>query len=100
MPTLDEYRQTLQDIDTEIEEVERMTTYRERHLAGLTSPDPEVRAKAETKAGGPPTDPDPNALPARHAPLDELATARGIIWRGEELTVAEKQDQLKAALDS
>jgi hypothetical protein len=100
MPTLDEYRQTLQDIDTEIEEVERMTTYRERHLAGLTSADPDTRAKAAAKAGGPPADVNPDELPARHAPLDELATARGIIWRGEELTVAEKQDQLKAALDS
>jgi hypothetical protein len=67
-----------------------MTTYRERLKAGIhdaaqQQPEPELTA---------------DNLPARHAPLDELATARGIVWRNDELTVAEKQEQLRNALQA
>ena len=68
-----------------------MTTYRERLKAGIHDAD-----NAEATA---PPELDPDALPARHAQLDRLATARGIVWNSSELTVAEKQDQLKAALE-
>jgi hypothetical protein len=66
-----------------------MTTYRERLKAGIHSAD---NAEAE------PAQLDPDALPGRHAQLDELATARGIIWNSSELTVAEKQDRLREQL--
>jgi hypothetical protein len=68
---------------------EPMTTYRERLKAGIHN------------ANNQPDQPDqlnPDELPGRHAPLDELATARGIIWSNDNLTVADKQDQLRAAL--
>jgi hypothetical protein len=68
-----------------------MTTYRERLKAGVHDA---ANANAE------PAEINPDALPARHAPLDELATARGIVWANDELTVAEKQEQLKAALEA
>jgi hypothetical protein len=68
-----------------------MTAYGDRLRAGhydaSKQPEPEPQ-------------PDPDNLPARHDPLDELATARGVIWKGDNLTVAEKQEQLKAALES
>jgi hypothetical protein len=48
----------------------------------------------------PDPEPDPDALPGRHDALDELATARGVIFRGDKLTIADKQEQLKAALES
>jgi hypothetical protein len=67
-----------------------MTTYRERLKAGHHDAD---QAPAE------PAELNPDELPGRHAPLDELATARGIIWQGDKLTVEEKQEQLRAALE-
>jgi hypothetical protein len=66
-----------------------MTTYRERLKAGVHS--------ADKQADEPELNPDD--LPGRHAALDELATARGVIYRGDNLTIADKQEQLNAALE-
>jgi hypothetical protein len=68
-----------------------MTAYRERLKAGVHD---------ATKQPAEPAELNPDELPARHQPLDELATARGVIFTGDNLTVAEKQDQLKAALEA
>jgi hypothetical protein len=67
-----------------------MTTYRERLKAG------------HHDANNQPDEPElnPDELPGRHQPLDELATARGVIWSGDKLTVEEKQQQLRDALAS
>jgi hypothetical protein len=64
-----------------------LTTYRERlkaghHDASKQQPEPDL---------------DPDNLPSRHAALDELATARGVIWSSDFLSVADKQAQLKAS---
>jgi hypothetical protein len=71
-----------------------MTTYRERLKAGHHDANNQPAEPAE------PAQLNPDELPGRHAPLDELATARGIIWSHDELTVAQKQDELRAALES
>ena len=65
-----------------------MTTYRERLKAGLhdanRQPDqPEL---------------DPNNLPGRHTALDQIATARGHTWQGDNPSIADKQEQLRAIL--
>jgi hypothetical protein len=68
-----------------------MTTYRERHLAGIhdatKQPDPEPELTADN-------------LPGRHTPLDELATARGVVWSADNLTITQKQNELRAALEA
>jgi hypothetical protein len=66
-----------------------MTTYRERHLAGIHDANQQPVADEE---------PDPDNLPGRHAALDELATARGLIWSNDNLSVADKQAELAAHL--
>jgi hypothetical protein len=66
-----------------------MTTYRERLKAGIHDANNQPAEPAQL---------NPDELPGRHAPLDELATARGIIWSSDNLTIADKQDQLRAAL--
>ena len=63
-----------------------MTSYRDRHLAGLYSGGT-VEAEAEVEA-------EEQALPRTHAELDELADERGYTWSGHDLTVAEKQAEL------
>jgi hypothetical protein len=68
-----------------------MTTYRERLKAGVHDA---ANANAE------PAEINPDALPARHAPLDELATARGVTWSKDNLSVSEKQAELRAALEA
>jgi hypothetical protein len=68
-----------------------MTTYRERHLAGHHDAN---KQPAEEAA------PDPNNLPGRHDTLDQLATARGLIWSSDKLTVADKQAELAAHLEN
>lgn len=65
-----------------------MTTYRERHLAGHYNAD---NQQAESEL-------DADNLPSRHAALDDIATARGIIWAEDNLSVSDKQDQIRAAL--
>ena len=67
-----------------------MTTYRERHLAGLYDANKQPEPEAEL---------DPDNLPGRHATLDALATERGLIWSSDQLTVSEKQAELAAALE-
>jgi hypothetical protein len=67
-----------------------MTTYRERLKAGVHD-----AAKQEDAA---PAELNPDELPARHAQLDELATTRGVVFRGDNLTIADKQQQLRDAL--
>jgi hypothetical protein len=67
-----------------------MTTYRERLKAG---------AHDANKQPDQPDELNPDELPGRHQPLDELATARGIVWANDQLTVAEKQQQLRDTLD-
>jgi hypothetical protein len=66
-----------------------MTTYRERLKAGVHD--------ASKQADHQPAQVDPDNLPSRHAALDELATARGVIWSSDFLSVADKQAQLKAS---
>jgi hypothetical protein len=66
-----------------------MTTYRERHLAGIHDANQQQPE---------PDQPDPDNLPGRHAALDELATARGITWPNDNLTIADKQNQLREHL--
>jgi hypothetical protein len=67
-----------------------ITAYGDRLRAGHynadTAPEPEPEL-------------DPDNLPSRHAALDELATARGVTFKGDNLTVADKQEQLAAALE-
>ena len=66
-----------------------MTSYRDRHLAGLyvaTNGGAEPKAEVEAEENGP--------LPRTHAELDELASERGHEWSGEDLTVAEKRAEL------
>jgi hypothetical protein len=67
-----------------------MTAYGDRLRAGHYAPNNQPQPDQEL---------DPNKLPGRHADLDGIATARGITWSGEELTVADKQERLKAALE-
>jgi hypothetical protein len=67
-----------------------MTTYRERLKAGIhdanqQQPEPELTA---------------DNLPGRHGALDNLARERGIVWNSDQLTVAEKQQQLREHLES
>jgi hypothetical protein len=68
-----------------------MTTYRERLKAG---------AHDANKQEAEPAELNPDELPGRHAQLDELATARGVVYRGDNLTIADKQQQLRDALQS
>ena len=64
-----------------------MTSYRDRHLAGLYSGGTvEAEAEVEAEENGP--------LPRTHAELDELAEERGYKWSGDDLTVAEKRAEL------
>ena len=64
-----------------------MTSYRDRHLAGLYAGGTvEAEPEAEVEENGP--------LPRTHAELDELAEERGHEWSGEDLTVAEKRAEL------
>ena len=58
-----------------------MTSYRERHLAGVHTAEDAQPAEAEP-------------LPGTHAKLDELAAERGHEWSDEGLTVAAKQAEL------
>lgn len=67
-----------------------MTTYRERLKAGHHDANNQQPEPA----------PDPDNLPSRHAALDELATARGVIWTSDKLSIADKQAQLKTALEA
>lgn len=92
--TLDDYRNRGAILDAEIDaleqEVTTMTTYRERLKAGVHD---------AANAPQEPEELDPDNLPSRHAPLDQLATARGVVWQGDNPTVADKQAQLAAALE-
>jgi hypothetical protein len=67
-----------------------MTPYRDRLKKG------EYNAAKQQ----PDTPLDPDNLPARHAALDELATTRGIIFAGDNLTVEAKQQQIRESLNS
>lgn len=51
--------------------------------------------ETRNERGGDTTSKETPAL-RTHAELDEAATARGHVWTAEGLTVAEKQDELKA----
>ena len=65
-----------------------MTSYRDRHLAGLYSGGTvEAEAEPEVEAEAAP-------LPRTHADLDALAEEREYTWSGHDLTIAEKQEEL------
>ena len=64
-----------------------MTSYRDRHLAGLYEANGGgTEAVVEAEENGP--------LPRTHAELDDLASERGVEWSGDDLTVAEKRAEL------
>ena len=67
-----------------------MTSYRDRHLAGLYSGGT-VEAEAEVEAE---PEAEPAPLPRTHADLDALAEEREYTWSGHDLTIAEKQAEL------
>ena len=67
-----------------------MTTYRERLKAG----------HHDASKATPSEDPDPDNLPGRHAALDELATARGVVFAVDKLTIEQKQAQIRESLTS
>jgi hypothetical protein len=67
---------------------EAMTTYRDRLKAGVHDAN---KQKADQPL-------DPDNLPGRHAALDELATARGVVFTDDKLTIEQKQQQIRESL--
>jgi hypothetical protein len=67
-----------------------------RQAVGLEPAWAEGTGGSDTSAGGggPPPENGDEGLPARHAPLDDLAKERGVEWSRDDLTVAEKQQEL------
>ena len=62
-----------------------------REAVGLEPAWAEGTGGSDTSAGGGPT---AAKLPGQHAGLDELAQERGVEWSRDDLTVAEKQQEL------
>jgi hypothetical protein len=88
-PTVEQELETgLIDLTRYLERRTPVTPYRDRLKSG------QYKADKQTEA----TTVDPDQLPSRHAALDELATARGVIWTGDKLTVEAKQQQIRDAL--
>jgi hypothetical protein len=81
---------TIQPEPNQPPEEEPVTTYRDRHLAGVHDADKQQEEPEFTA----------DNLPGRHTPLDELATARGVTWSKDNLSVSEKQAELRAALEA